>query len=113
MRFDALLECLVHLLEPARGGFEDGAGRRDRDPAIGGFRFVFPRRDDIEDKTAEPGRLILNFHVDDARGTAARLNQMGVSWLQELEERPSGLFGTLIDPDGNYLQIIECTEPYT
>jgi predicted enzyme related to lactoylglutathione lyase len=54
----------------------------------------------------------LNFHVDDARATAASLNEMGVSWLQELEERPSGLFGTLIDPDGNYLQIIEFTEPY-
>ena len=74
---------------------------------IGGFRFVFDRRDDIEDKNPEPERAILNFHVDDARAIAARLNEIGVSWLTELEERPKGLFGTLIDPDGNYFQIIE------
>jgi hypothetical protein len=30
-----------------------------------------------------------------------------VTWLVELEEREGGLFGTLVDPDGNYVQIIE------
>jgi predicted enzyme related to lactoylglutathione lyase len=64
-------------------------------------------RTDIGDKNPEPGRVILNFHVEDAGATAARLNGLGVTWLVELEERDGGLFGTLIDPDGNYIQIIQ------
>lgn len=65
---------------------------------------------DIADKNAEPGRVILNFHVDDARAVADRLDRLGVTWLVELEERSGGLFGTLIDPDGNYVQIIQLAE---
>jgi predicted enzyme related to lactoylglutathione lyase len=63
-------------------------------------------RTDVGPMNREPGQVILNFHVDDARRTAAHLDDLGVSWLVPLEERRDGLFGTLIDPDGNYLQII-------
>lgn len=64
-------------------------------------------RDDVAAKTTEPGRVILNFHVEDAQATAAHLDQMGVSWLVALERREGGWFGTLVDPDGNYIQIIQ------
>jgi hypothetical protein len=39
---------------------------------------------------------------------------MGVTWLAELEYRePAGAwFGTVLDPDGNYPQIIELTDAY-
>jgi predicted enzyme related to lactoylglutathione lyase len=74
---------------------------------FGEFGVLIDGRDDVADKNPEPGRVILNFHVDDARAVAARLNDMGVTWLVELEEREHGLFGTLVDPDGNYVQIIQ------
>ena len=67
-------------------------------------------RSDVADTNPEPGRVVLNFHVDDARATADHLNALGVTWLVELEERAGGLFGTLVDPDGNYVQIIELKE---
>jgi hypothetical protein len=67
-------------------------------------------RNDVADRNPDPGRVILNFHVDDARATADHLNALGVTWLVELEERGGGLFGTLVDPDGNYVQIIELKE---
>ena len=67
-------------------------------------------RSDVADQNPDPGRVILNFHVDDARATADHLNALGVTWLVELEERAGGLFGTLVDPDGNYVQIIELKE---
>ncbi|HEX3667640.1 MAG TPA: VOC family protein [Acidimicrobiia bacterium] len=67
-------------------------------------------RSDVADTNPDPGRVILNFHVDDARATADHLNTLGVTWLVELEERAGGLFGTLVDPDGNYVQIIELKE---
>jgi hypothetical protein len=56
--------------------------------------------------------VVLNFHVDDARATAAHLDTLGVTWLVPVEERENGLFGTLTDPDGNILQIIQLTEEY-
>jgi len=67
-------------------------------------------RSDVAGKNPEPGRVVLNFHVDDARAVAEHLNSLGVTWLVELEEREGGLFGTLVDPDGNYVQIIELRE---
>lgn len=79
---------------------------------LGGFLLVIDSRDDIADKAAEPQRVIFNFHVDDARAVVARLDELGVSWLAELEDRGSGLFATLLDPDGNYVQIIEFAQAH-
>ncbi len=79
---------------------------------FGSIAVLIDSRSDIRDTTLEPGRVILNFHVEDARTTAAHLNTLGVSWLVELEARDDGLFGTLIDPDGNFIQVIQLTEAY-
>ncbi|WKU07234.1 VOC family protein [Micromonospora sp. HUAS LYJ1] len=79
---------------------------------FGGFDMLVDGRDDIAGKNAEPGRMILNFEVDDARAVAAHLDTMGVVWLAPLEEREDGLFGTLLDPDGNYVQVIQLSEEY-
>lgn len=90
------------------------APRRTRDGflSFGGVEVLIDSRDDIGPVNPEPGRLILNFHVDDARATAAHLDGLGVSWLAPLDERPDGTFGTVLDPDGNYVQIIELSRPY-
>ena len=55
--------------------------------------------------------MILNLHVDDAEATARHLGAMGVTWLAPLEyrEQAGAWFGTVLDPDGNYVQIIELT----
>jgi predicted enzyme related to lactoylglutathione lyase len=92
-----------------------GEGFTEVSPTMFAFTFgdtalMIDGRTDVADKNPEPGRVILNFHVDDARATAAHLNDVGVTWLVELEEREGGLFGTLIDPDGNYIQIIQMQE---
>lgn len=79
---------------------------------FGGVNLLIDERDDVSATNAEPGRVILNFHVDDARTMATHLTTLGVSWLVELEERDDGLFGTLVDPDGNYIQIIQFTAEY-
>ncbi len=71
-------------------------------------------RDDVSATNPEPGRMIINIHVDSAVAKAKHLNTFGVSWLAEVEYRePDGAwFGTLLDPDGNYVQIIELTDAY-
>ena len=93
----------------------DGAAFSEVSPTMfagnfGDVGLLIDGRGDVAEKNPEPGRVILNFHVDDARATADRLNAVGVTWLVELEQREGGLFGTLVDPDGNYVQIIQLAD---
>ncbi|MPZ71712.1 MAG: VOC family protein [Nitriliruptorales bacterium] len=78
--------------------------------SFGGFYVMIDTRTDISDTNPEPGRVIFNFDVADARAVAARLGEVGVEWLAELEDRDGSLFATAIDPDGNYVQIIELSD---
>lgn len=77
---------------------------------FGNFYVLIDTRDDIGGTNPEPGRIILNFDVADARAVAARLNDLGTKWLAELEDREGSLFATAIDPDGNYVQIIQLSD---
>jgi predicted enzyme related to lactoylglutathione lyase len=74
---------------------------------FGDVLLVIDTRDDIGPSNPEPGRLILNFHVANADVVVARMDQLGVSWLAPLEDREGSLFATAIDPDGNYVQLIQ------
>src|SRR5262245_49419026 len=74
---------------------------------FGGVTILIDRRDDVPGANPDPGRVILNFDVDDARAAVQRLDELGVSWKAPLDEREAGLFATAIDPDGNYVQIIQ------
>jgi hypothetical protein len=77
---------------------------------FGNFHVLIDRRSDISDANLEPGRVILNFDVADARAIAARLDEVDVEWLAALEDRDGSLFATAIDPDGNYVQIIQLSD---
>jgi predicted enzyme related to lactoylglutathione lyase len=74
---------------------------------FGGFYLMIDRRADVGGRNPEPGRMILNFDVPDARAVVTRLAGLGTTWLAELEDRDGSLFATAIDPDGNYVQVIE------
>ena len=80
--------------------------------SFGGFYVLIDQRSDIGDTSPEPGRIILNFDVSDARAIAGRLDDMDVKWLAGLEDRDGSLFATAIDPDGNYVQIIQLSEEH-
>jgi catechol 2,3-dioxygenase-like lactoylglutathione lyase family enzyme len=81
---------------------------------LGDVALLIDGRDDVAATPAEPARVILNLHVDDARATARHLDDLGVSWHAPLEYRDGAgaWFGTVVDPDGNYLQVIELTPEY-
>ncbi|WP_049565310.1 VOC family protein [Nonomuraea sp. SBT364] len=81
----------------------DGEGVID----LGGFWLIIEERDDVDTKNNEPGRMILNFHVDDFDAVEAQLRAADVDWIAPAEDRPGGRFATFADPDGNYLQIIQ------
>ncbi|MBA0124527.1 VOC family protein [Haloechinothrix sp. YIM 98757] len=79
---------------------------------FGGFYVLIDSREDIGDSNPEPGRVLLNFEVADARAVVERLDAAGTTWLAGLEDRDGSLFATAIDPDGNYVQIIELSEEH-
>jgi hypothetical protein len=73
---------------------------------LGDFLLVIDRRDDVDVRNSQPGRVIINFDVDDFDAIQAQLNAAGVEWIT-IEDREKGKFGTFADPDGNYLQVIK------
>jgi catechol 2,3-dioxygenase-like lactoylglutathione lyase family enzyme len=71
-------------------------------------------RDDVAARAAEPGRVVLNYEVSDIRARARHLDGLGVAWVSPVEYREDGgaWFGTVADPDGNYVQLIQLTPDY-
>jgi catechol 2,3-dioxygenase-like lactoylglutathione lyase family enzyme len=71
-------------------------------------------RDDVGPDVAEPARVILNYHVTDIAGVGRRLDGHGVTWVAPIEYRAQGgaWFGTVADPDGNLVQLIQLTPEY-
>jgi predicted enzyme related to lactoylglutathione lyase len=95
-------------LEPAENTDLDGY----RILTFGGFYLMIDKRADVGDRNPEPGRMILNFDVPDARAVVSRLADLGTSWVAPLEDRDGSLFATAIDPDGNYVQVIQLSEKH-
>jgi hypothetical protein len=87
-------------VKPNAGGFLE----------FGGTDALFDARRDVAVRNPEPQQTILHFHVDDAHTVAAHLNTLDVRWLVEVEFRGDAWLGTLLDPDGNCIQIIEPTD---
>ena len=71
-------------------------------------------RDDVAGTAVEPGRVVLNYEVSDIRARARHLDGLGVTWVSPVEYREGGgaWFGTVADPDGNYVQLIQLTPDY-
>ena len=78
------------------------------DAALGGVPdgIVIDQRD-VADHAGEPGRVIITFAVDDIVAAEERLIDHEVTWIREIESTPFGRIGTVIDADGNYVQIME------
>jgi hypothetical protein len=80
---------------------------RDEVLDAGGVLLRITHQRDLSSTSIEPMRLIANFVVDDILAVEARLVAMETVWIRELERTPWGIIGTVLDPDGNYVQIIE------
>lgn len=58
--------------------------------------------------TKEPTRVLINFFVDDLNTEQARLEAQGVRFVRTAgREYWGGVISTFLDPDGNYLQLIQ------
>src|SRR5262249_61905748 len=71
---------------------------------LGQVGLLVDGREDVAAGAAEPTRVILNLHVEDAQATARHLDVMSVTWLAPLEDREpaAAWFRTLAHPAGHH-----------
>jgi predicted enzyme related to lactoylglutathione lyase len=95
--------------ERAAGWYRAALGLTDVDPlrTAGGVELRLTVGIGAQARAREPARIILNFHVDDIRAAEERLVALGAVWVRELEATRWGIIGTVLDLDGNYVQIVE------
>ncbi len=74
---------------------------------FGGVQLFIEEHSDVSGPNEDGHRIILNLDVSGCRDLEAHLKEQGVSWVREVEQMPFGLIGTVADPDGNMVQIIE------
>jgi predicted enzyme related to lactoylglutathione lyase len=74
---------------------------------LGAVQLFIETHSEVSGPAKEPARMIINLDVDDARAVEAQVNAAGASWVRPVEQESFGLIGTVADPDGNYLQIIQ------
>jgi len=74
---------------------------------FGPVQFFIETHSEVEGPAKDPARVIINLNVDDARALEAHLKELGATWVRPVEQEPFGLIGTVADPDGNYVQIIQ------
>ena len=90
--------------------------RTDRDGFVS-FQWGAPPHDsrltvtvhsDVTGPTVDPARCLLNLGVDDIEAVAQRIAAAGGIFVrQPSQERWGGWMATLIDPDGNYVQLMQ------
>lgn len=74
---------------------------------FGGVGLFIEEHSMVSGPTTDPARVIINLNVDDCRAIEAQIEAAGATWVRKVEQEPFGLIGTVADPDGNYVQIIQ------
>ncbi len=74
---------------------------------FGGVQLFIETHSAVSGPTKEPARVIINLDVDDARAIENQVDAAGGTWVRPVEQESFGLIGTIADPDGNLVQIIQ------
>ncbi|MEU5398955.1 hypothetical protein ABZ348_06595 [Streptomyces sp. NPDC005963] len=74
---------------------------------FGGVQLFIEEHSEVAGPNEDAARIIINLDVEDCRALEAHLLTLDVTWVRKVEQMPFGLIGTLADPDGNYVQIIQ------
>lgn len=69
---------------------------------------------DVTGPTGRPGRILFGFHADDVVGEFERITALGAQVVRppyHPDDAPNDWLTVLADPDGNYLQIWDNSDP--
>ncbi len=74
----------------------------------GGATLVFDGHSEISGPAKEPARYLVNLMVADVAAEHARLVKAGAPCIRDKGvEYWGGIISTFVDPDGNYIQVME------
>ena len=75
---------------------------------IGGATLGIDGHSMVRGAAKEPQRVLIDLFVDDLMTEQRRLENLGVTFVRTAgREYWGGVISTLLDPDGNYIQLIE------
>jgi predicted enzyme related to lactoylglutathione lyase len=97
-------------VEAMKQWYRDAFGIQENDMGafdFGGVGLFIEEHSEVSGPTKEPARVIINLNVEDCRAIEANIQAAGAQWVREVEQQDFGLIGTVADPDGNYVQIIQ------
>ncbi len=61
---------------------------------------------EMQGKTKDPGRVMLNFETSQVKEEFERIKSLGATVVRAPYEMGGGWIATLTDPDGNYFQLM-------
>ena len=76
----------------------------------GALRLTVAVHSEIAGAASEPGRIMLNFAVDDIEAVHDRLVEREITFLRPPDRESWGWVATFADPDGNIVQLIQPDE---
>jgi predicted enzyme related to lactoylglutathione lyase len=102
-------EDLTRLLPFYRDTLGLGTQREsDGFAVLGVGQLALGHHSEVKGKSREPNRMIVNLNVDNCQAEYERLKLMGVEFIREPSKEANDLIiATLLDPDGNTLQLFE------
>ena len=75
---------------------------------FGPMRLNLGQHDRVTGGTADPFRTMVHYGVDDIHADCTRLAGLGVEFIRSPEQEDwGGWVATLLDPDGNVLQLLQ------
>lgn len=76
--------------------------------SAGGTPFLIDGHSELHGPAKEPQRYLINFAVDQIAPEQERLERQGVTFIRKQGREPwGGVISTFLDPDGNYVQLLE------
>lgn len=112
-------QCIVNVNSPdperLKAFYRDVIGlpphpdaNRESTFVAGGTEIVIDNHSEIDGRAPQPQRILVNFFVEDVEAEQRRLEAAGVEFVRRSgREYWGGVISTFVDPDGNYLQLIE------
>lgn len=97
------VEAMKQWYRDAFGITENDMGAFD----FGGVGLFIEEHSEVSGPTKEPARVIINLSVDDCRAVEAKIQATNPTWVRKVEQEDFGLIGTVADPDGNLVQVIQ------
>ncbi|MCH7523057.1 MAG: VOC family protein [Chloroflexi bacterium] len=77
---------------------------------LNGPGLVIGKHSEVQGKSRDPNRVMVNFRVKDCQGEYERLSKQGVEFIRTPTKDAIHIIATFADPDGNVLQLLEDLE---